>query len=66
MREVMATTQQVCGAIGITDEFGLTQYTARMAMLQTDLGGAGAHASVLARARWGSHVDQASSLTATR
>lgn len=51
MREVMATTQQVCGAIGITDEFGLTQHTARTAMLQTDLGGASAHARALAR--WG-------------
>jgi hypothetical protein len=53
MREVLAATQQACGAIGFTDEFGLTQYTARMAMLQTDLGGAGAHARALARARWG-------------
>jgi hypothetical protein len=56
MREVTATTHQVCGAIGFTDEFGLTQYTARMAMLQADLGGARAHARALARARWGSRV----------
>ena len=56
LREVMATTHQVCGAIGFTDEFGLTRYTARMAMLQADLGGTRAHARALARARWGSSV----------
>jgi hypothetical protein len=52
IREVISTTQQVCGAIGITDEFGLTAYTARLAMLQTELGGAIAHARALAHARW--------------
>jgi hypothetical protein len=57
--EVMSTTHQVCGAIGITDEFGLTAYTARMAMLQTELGGAVAHARALAHARWDDRVNQA-------
>jgi len=52
LRDVMNSCQQVCGATGLTDEFGLTRYTARMAMLQTELGGAAAHARSLARARW--------------
>jgi Acyl-CoA dehydrogenase, C-terminal domain len=52
IREVISTTQQVCGAIGITDEFGLTAYTARLAMLQTELGGSIAHARALAHLRW--------------
>jgi hypothetical protein len=56
IREVMSTTHQVCGAIGITDEFGLTAYTARLAMLQTELGGSITHARALARARWGESV----------
>ena len=59
IREVISTTQQVCGAIGITDEFGLTAYTARMAMLQTELGGPIAHARALAHARWDDRVNRA-------
>ena len=59
IREVISTTHQVCGAIGITDEFGLTAYTARLAMLQTELGGAIAHARALARARWSERVNGA-------
>jgi hypothetical protein len=59
IREVMSTTHQVCGAIGITDEFGLTAYTARLAMLQTELGGAIAHARALAHARWDGRVNGA-------
>ena len=58
IREVISTTQQVCGAIGITDEFGLTAYTARLAMLQTEFGGAIAHARALAHARWDERVLQ--------
>jgi Acyl-CoA dehydrogenase, C-terminal domain len=58
IREVISTTQQVCGAIGITDEFGLTAYTARMAMLQTELGGPIAHARALAHARWDDRVNR--------
>jgi acyl-CoA dehydrogenase len=61
IREVMSTTHQVCGAIGITDEFGLTAYTARLAMLQTELGGAIAHARALAHARWDERVSTAKS-----
>jgi hypothetical protein len=56
IREVISTTHQVCGAIGITDEFGLTSYTARLAMLQVELGGPSAHAHALSRARWGNRV----------
>jgi len=59
IREVISTTHQVCGAIGITDEFGLTAYTARMAMLQTELGGPITHARALAHARWDHQVNQA-------
>jgi hypothetical protein len=59
IREVISTTQQVCGAIGITDEFGLTAYTARLAMLQTEFGGAIAHARALAHARWDDRVTAA-------
>ena len=56
IREVISTTQQVCGAIGITDEFGLTVFTARLAMLQAELGGAAAHARALAHYRWDQRV----------
>lgn len=59
IREVISTTHQVCGAIGITDEFGLTLYTARLAMLQTELGGTVAHARALAHARWDGRVEAA-------
>lgn len=59
IREVISTTQQVCGAIGITDEFGLTAFTARLALLQTELGGPIAHARALAHARWDGRVASA-------
>ena len=49
---VLASVQQVCGAIGFTDEFGLTRFTARLQMLQTELGGPSTHARWLARSRW--------------
>jgi len=52
MREALSATHQVAGAIGITDEFGLLAYTARMARLQVELGGAAAHARALARFKW--------------
>jgi Acyl-CoA dehydrogenase, C-terminal domain len=58
IREVISTTQQVCGAIGITDEFGLTAYTARLALLQTELGGPITNARALAHARWDQRVAQ--------
>ena len=44
--------QQVCGAIGITDEFGLTRTSMKMAYLATELGGGTAHAQAYARARY--------------
>lgn len=50
--EVLASVQQVCGAIGFTDEFGLTRFTARLAMLQTELGGPWAHARSVAELHW--------------
>jgi hypothetical protein len=56
VREVMSTTHQVCGAIGITDEFRLTAYTARLALLQTELGGTIVNSRRLARARWGARI----------
>jgi hypothetical protein len=59
IREVISSAHQVCGAIGVTDEFGLTAYTARLAMLQTELGGHIAHARALAHARWDDRVRQA-------
>lgn len=62
IREVMSTVQQVCGAIGITDEFGLTRYTARMARLQTELGGPIQQARRLGRRRWGERVPAAASV----
>jgi hypothetical protein len=51
-KEVISSTQQVCGAIGITDEFGLVRFTAPIAMLITELGGGRAHARELGRARY--------------
>lgn len=51
-REVVANTQQVCGAIGITDEFDLTRFTAPLVFLQAELGGAAAHGRDYARLRF--------------
>ena len=42
---------QVTGAIGITDEYGLVQWTMRLLALQRELGGASAHARRVAVAR---------------
>ncbi|MGD9792537.1 MAG: acyl-CoA dehydrogenase family protein, partial [Acidimicrobiia bacterium] len=44
-------THQVCGAIGITAEFGLTARTMRLIALQHDLGGRTAHCRHLVAAR---------------
>jgi alkylation response protein AidB-like acyl-CoA dehydrogenase len=52
MREVFRSVHQVVGAIGVTDEFGLTQLTGQLAYLHTELGGAAAHARGLAAIRW--------------
>src|SRR4051812_22951680 len=52
MREVFRSVHQVVGAMGITDEFGLTRLTGKLAALHTELGGAAAHARALAAARW--------------
>jgi hypothetical protein len=53
MREVITSAHQVSGGMGITDEFGVSRYTAKMAMLHLELGGARAHARAVAHARWG-------------
>jgi alkylation response protein AidB-like acyl-CoA dehydrogenase len=52
MREVFRSVHQVVGAMGVTDEFGLTRLTGKLVYLQTELGGASANARALARARW--------------
>jgi len=52
MRTVLRSLHQVSGAMGITDEFGLTRYTAKLAYLHTELGGAASHARALATSRW--------------
>ena len=44
-------THQVTGAIGITDEYGLVQWTMRLLTLQRELGGGTAHARHVAQAR---------------
>ncbi len=52
MREVITSAHQVSGGMGITDEFGVSRYTAKLAMLHLELGGARAHARAVAHARW--------------
>ena len=52
MREVITSAHQVSGGMGITDEFGVSTYTAKLAMLQVELGGARAHARASGHARW--------------
>lgn len=49
--EVVTSVHQVCGAIGLTDEFGLGTYTGGLTMLRSELGGRSAHAHALGRAR---------------
>ena len=50
-RETYDNTHQVTGGIGITSEYGLTEWTMRMLALHTELGGAKAHSRQVARAR---------------
>jgi hypothetical protein len=52
MREVFRSVHQVVGAMGITDEFGLTRLTGKLAYLHLELGGAASHARALADRRW--------------
>ncbi|HVW42188.1 MAG TPA: acyl-CoA dehydrogenase family protein [Amycolatopsis sp.] len=52
MREVFRSVHQVVGGMGITDEFGLTRLTGKLAYLHTELGGATANARALAAGRW--------------
>jgi len=56
MREVFRSVHQVVGAMGVTDEFGLTRLTGKLVYLHTELGGAPANARALARARWSGRV----------
>jgi Acyl-CoA dehydrogenase, C-terminal domain len=67
MREVITSAHQVCGGMGITDEFGVSSYTAKLAMLHLELGGARAHARAVAHARWdrSGHRSDASEPTLT-
>lgn len=50
-RETYDDTHQVVGAIGITTEFGLTEWTMRLLALHTELGGLRAHARRVAACR---------------
>jgi alkylation response protein AidB-like acyl-CoA dehydrogenase len=50
-REVYDNTHQVTGAIGITAEYGLVEWTMRLLALNTELGGARAHSRRVAQAR---------------
>ena len=52
MREVITSAHQVSGGMGITDEFGVSRYTSKLAMLHLELGGARAHARAVGHARW--------------
>jgi hypothetical protein len=52
MREVITSAHQVSGGMGITDEFGVSRYTAKLAMLHLELGGARAHARAVGHGRW--------------
>jgi len=52
MREVITSAHQVSGGMGITDEFGVSRYTTKLAMLHLELGGARAHARAVGHARW--------------
>jgi Acyl-CoA dehydrogenase, C-terminal domain len=65
MREVITSAHQVCGGMGITDEFGVSSYTAKLAMLHLELGGARAHARAVGHARWdrSGHRSEASGRT---
>jgi alkylation response protein AidB-like acyl-CoA dehydrogenase len=50
-RETYDNTHQVVGGIGITTEYGMTQWTMRLLALHTELGGRTAHASRVAAHR---------------
>ena len=50
-RETYDNTHQVTGGIGITSEYGLTDWTMRLLALHAELGGAKAHSRQVARAR---------------
>lgn len=52
MRDTFRTVHQVTGAMGLTDEFELTRFTGKLAVLHTELGGAAEHARALAHNRW--------------
>jgi alkylation response protein AidB-like acyl-CoA dehydrogenase len=43
-RETYDNTHQVVGGIGVTSEYGMTEWTMRLLALHTELGGRAAHA----------------------
>jgi Acyl-CoA dehydrogenase, C-terminal domain len=64
-RETYDNTHQVTGAIGITTEYGLVEWTMRLLALHAELGGGRSHARhVVAARRSVSQVSQVSSITA--
>jgi hypothetical protein len=50
-RETYDNTHQVVGGIGVTTEYGMTEWTMRLLELHTELGGRRAHARHVARSR---------------
>ena len=50
-REVYDNTHQVVGGIGVTSEYGMTEWTMRLLTLYTELGGRRAHARRVAASR---------------
>jgi len=56
-RETYDNTHQVVGAIGVTAEYGMTEWTTRLLALHTELGGRRAHARRVAASR-STHVER--------
>ena len=50
-RETYDNTHQVVGGIGVTSEYGMTEWTMRLLALHTELGGRRAHARRVAASR---------------
>lgn len=59
-RETYDNCHQAVGAIGVTTEYGMTEWTMRLLALQTELGGRRAHARRVAAARV-AHVERTTS-----
>jgi alkylation response protein AidB-like acyl-CoA dehydrogenase len=52
-REAYDNTHQVVGAIGVTSEYGMVEWTTRLLALHTELGGRRAHTRRVADSRSG-------------